>query len=62
MARVKINSAIRSQPAVPGPRVHMTIGLAMRNSRMTCLYQTGALPRKLWVKPERTVVGSAGIF
>jgi len=26
------------------------------------LYQTGALPRKLWVKPEITVVGITEIF
>src|SRR5690554_2252607 len=55
MARVKMNSAISSQPAVTGPNTNITIGLAIRNSRITCLYQLGALPRKLRVNPETRV-------
>ena len=32
---------------------------ASRNKRMTCLYQTGARPRKLWAKLDMTVFGIA---
>src|SRR5690554_7465589 len=62
MARVKMNSAISSQPAVTGPNTNITIGLAIRNSRITCLYQLGALPRKLRVNPETRVSGIASVL
>src|SRR5690554_1273240 len=50
-----MNSAISSQPAVVGPNTASTMGLAIRKRTITCLYQTGALPRKLRVKPETSV-------
>src|SRR5690554_3948118 len=62
MARVNMNSPISNQPATVGPNTAITIGLATRNRIMTCLYQTGALPRKFWVKPEKTLSGIAEIL